>query len=82
MSIRAIIISGDRPGAPVRWGGTQVHDIIEQPTTPYGRRKLRRLVRESVHGLEDDIVTIKFENTETPSDPGRDVTAQFVTLEA
>lgn len=81
MSIRAIIIEGDREGAPERWGGTQVRDIIEQPDTPYGRGRLKRLVNDCISGCHDDIVVIKYEDTERPDLPGRDVTAEFITIE-
>lgn len=74
MSLRAIIITGDRPGAPVRWGGTQVHDIIEAETT----RKMRRLVLKSIHCVEDDVVTISYEDVDRPDLPGKDVTRRFV----
>jgi hypothetical protein len=78
MSIRAIIITGDRPGAEVRWGGTQVHDIIEADNA----RKMRRLVLASIHCVEDDVVTIKYEDTERPDLPGKDVTGRFVEIAA
>jgi hypothetical protein len=74
MSTRAIIISGDRPGAPVRWGGTQVHDIIVEDDA----RKLRRLVLKSIDLMEDDIVSIVYEDTERPDLPGKDVTGRFI----
>jgi hypothetical protein len=74
MSLRAIIITGDRPGAPERWGGTQVHDIIVAETA----RKLRPLVLKSIEHVEDDVVLITYEDSERPDKPGKDVTGRYV----